>query len=136
MLTTKHFDDIIGSTEVIILNVNDRIKKIREKANLTQDAFAQKINMTRNSVTLIECDKRNPSERTILDICEKFNVNYDWLKHGNGEIYKESNDSIMMLLKSEYNLDEIDIKIIEQYLTLSPIERQIFKNYIKNIGNA
>lgn len=118
------------------MTVNDRIKQLRKKEDLSQETFAKKINLTRNSISLIEGGSRNPSDRTILDICEKFNVNYEWLKNGEGEIYKETSDSIIRLLKNEYDLDDIDVKIIEDYLELSPIERQVFKDYIKKIGSA
>lgn len=116
------------------MTVNDRIKHIRKKANLSQEEFASKINLAGNSISRIENGTRNPSERTIIDICERFDVNYDWLKNGVGEIYKETSDTIITLLKSKYNLDDLDIKIIEQYMTLSPIERQVFKDYIKKMG--
>ncbi len=118
------------------MSIGERIRAIREEANLTQEEFGNNVRLARNTITLIESGRRNPSDRTLLDICERFSVNYEWLTTGNGEIYKETNDTIITLLKSKYNLDELDIKIIEQYLTLSPIERQVFKDYIKKIGNA
>ena len=36
-------------------------------------------------------------------------------------------------LTQEYNLDELDIKIINSYLQLEPDERAVFKKYLKNI---
>lgn len=118
------------------MTINERIRELRKKENLSQEAFAKKINIAGNSVSRIENGSRNLSERTMLDICEKFNVNLDWLKYGEGEMYKETTDAILRLLKAEYNLDDLDLKIIEKYVELSPIERQVFKDYIKKIGNA
>ena len=87
-------------------------------------------------VNLLESGKRQLTARTASDICEKFNVNPHWLETGEGEPYNETIPSVMKLLKAEYNLDELDVKIIEKYLELSPIERQVFKDYIKKIGSA
>ena len=62
--------------------MNTRIKKIRQEENLTQAQFAEKIGLSRNFVAMIEIGQREPSERTISDICRIFEINEDWLKHG------------------------------------------------------
>ena len=117
--------------------INERIKKIRQELSLSQGEFAEKINLARNSISRIENGSRNPSERTIADICSAFKVNYTWLKDGEGDMFDTtSNDTVMTLLKAEYELDELDVQIIERYLALSPIERQVFKDYIKKMRNA
>lgn len=66
--------------------VNDNIKVLRENIlNLSQDEFANELGLQRNTISLIENKKRNPSERTINDICSKFKVNKVWLLNGIGE---------------------------------------------------
>ena len=62
--------------------MNTRIKKIRQDNNLTQAQFADKIGLSRNFVAMIEIDQREPSDRTISDICRIFDINEDWLRHG------------------------------------------------------
>ena len=62
--------------------MNARIKQIRELKGLSQAEFAEMLNLKRNSISLIEVGKRNPSDRTILDICNTFNVSEKWLRTG------------------------------------------------------
>ena len=62
--------------------MNTRIKKIRQDNNLTQAQFADKIGLSRNFVAMIEIGQREPSDRTISDICRIFDINEDWLRHG------------------------------------------------------
>lgn len=114
----------------------DRVIKVRTDANENQSQFAERLNLNRSTISLLEKGERNYTERTLKDICEKYNVNYEWLKDGEGEPYKETVDSTLKLLKAEYDLDELDLKIIEMYMRLSPIERQVFKDYIKKIKGA
>lgn len=95
--------------------------------------FANKLNLSKSTISLAERCERPYTQRTLLDICEKFNVNYDWLMTGEGEMYKESADSILWLLQKEYELDDLDVEIVKGYINLSPIERSVFKEYIKNI---
>lgn len=65
--------------------MKDRIKTIRQSANLTQAQFAEKIGLSRNFVAMIEIGQREPSERTLNDICRIFGVDPVWLRTGEGE---------------------------------------------------
>ena len=70
--------------------VNENIKVLRENIlNLSQDAFASALGLQRNTISLIENKKRNPSERTINDICSKFKINKIWLLEGIGEPFTQ-----------------------------------------------
>lgn len=118
------------------MTLQERVIKVRNDAGLNQAEFGEKLNLGKSLISLAESGKRNYTDRVLSDICDKFNVNSDWLRTGEGEPYNETIPAIMKLLKAEYNLDELDVKIIEKYLELSPIERQVFKDYIKKIGSA
>ena len=118
------------------MDINERITKIRIDAGKTKTDFAATLNISDSLVVLLESGKRKLTSRTASDICEKFNVNPTWLKTGEGEPYNDVITPTMKLLKAEYKLDDLDIQIIEKYLELSPIERQVFKDYIKKIRSA
>lgn len=113
-----------------------RVIKIRTDAGMNQAKFAEQLNLDRSTISMYESGKRGFSKRTLSDICEKFNVNPEWLETGEGEPYNDVVTPTMKLLKAEYKLDDLDIQIIEKYLELSPIERQVFKDYIKKIRSA
>lgn len=115
------------------MTIQERIIKIRTDAELSQADFGNKLNIGNSSVSLLESGKRNLSKRTAADICEKFNVNPEWLESGEGEPYNDAKTPTIKLLKAEYKLDDLDIQIIDNYLELSPIERQVFKDYVKKI---
>ena len=66
--------------------MNLRISQVRKHYELNQTAFAEKLSLTKNYISLIENGNRIPSDRTISDICEKFKVNEDWLRSGEGEM--------------------------------------------------
>ena len=118
------------------MTIVERAIKIRTDAGLTQAEFGTKLNLGKSIISLMESGKRNYTERVLNDICEKFNVNPEWLRNGVGEPYNEVVPTVFKLLKAEYNLDELDIQIIEKYLELSPIESQVFKDYIKKIRSV
>lgn len=67
--------------------MKDRIKKLRKKLDLTQQEFADKIGIPRDSIGGYETGRRNPSEAAISLICAKCNVNEEWLRTGQGEMF-------------------------------------------------
>lgn len=64
--------------------IEDRILIIREKLELSQEEFGERIGVTKSTISLLERKLRNPSERVIRDICREFNINEEWLRNGVG----------------------------------------------------
>lgn len=62
--------------------MNNRISQIRKMHNLNQQEFANKIGLTKNFISLLETGNREPSDRTISDICREFDIQEDWLRYG------------------------------------------------------
>jgi transcriptional regulator with XRE-family HTH domain len=67
--------------------VKDRIKQLRKELGLTQQEFADKLGVKRNTVAMYEMGKTTPSEAVIISICREFNVNEEWLREGIGETH-------------------------------------------------
>lgn len=66
--------------------MNERIKQVRTNAKLTQTEFADKLGLTKNYISLVENGNREPSDRTIADICRIFDIRKEWLLTGEGEM--------------------------------------------------
>lgn len=113
--------------------MNARIKEIREVKGLSQADFAEMLNLKRNSISLIEVGKRNPSDRTILDICNTFNVSEEWLRTGEGEMFIETPSSTMEQLKKEFDLDNFDYNLVYQYLKLDVGQRRAVRDFFYNV---
>ena len=67
--------------------MKDRIKKIRKELDLTQQKFADKLGVKRNTVGQWECGINSLTDQTITAICREFNVNEKWLRDGKGDIF-------------------------------------------------
>lgn len=66
--------------------MNTRIKELRNYLKLSQREFGNAIGL-RSSISEIENGKAPITERTIIAICSKFNVNENWLKSGEGDMF-------------------------------------------------
>ena len=69
--------------------LSERITLIAKNTGMTNTAFAEKLNITQASVSRLLSGKQNPSDRTLIDICDKLGVNEPWLRPGEGPMYKE-----------------------------------------------
>ena len=59
--------------------ISDRIRELRRKDNMTQEQFAEKIGVTANAISKLECGESKLSIETALSISDVCNVSLDWL---------------------------------------------------------
>ena len=67
--------------------IKDRIKKIRKEKKMTQEDFSKKLGLARNSIANYEIGRREPTNAIIVSICREFDVNEEWLRTGEGEMF-------------------------------------------------
>lgn len=70
-------------------NIGQRIKELRKMLGLTQKEFANRIGKSTISIAKWEAGDRTPDESTLKLIAKEFNVNEEWLKSGEGEMFVE-----------------------------------------------
>lgn len=113
--------------------IGDRIYYLRKELNLSQEAFGNKIGIRKASVSLIEKGKNNPSEQTIKSISREFNVNYSWLVNGSGDVFSKTDDALFEALAEEYNLSEIHMRMVKEFLKLDDHDKDVFVKYLENV---
>lgn len=65
----------------------ERIKQLRKNLGLNQTEFGERIGIKQGSVAGYESGARTPLDAVINSICREFDVNEDWLRTGEGEMY-------------------------------------------------
>lgn len=116
--------------------MNNRFKEIREAFSITQQQFADKINLSRNFVAQIEMGTKIPSERTIKDICREFNINEEWLTDGIGEMKKTADRKLSGYLSEIATGDDEFIQnLIEVYMELDPTSKEALKEIAKKMAD-
>lgn len=99
--------------------IGDRVKELRKAMGMTQEKFADRIGLKRNSVAQIELG-RETSDQTIFAICREFRVNEEWLRTGAGEMFVPTPASIVDELAEEYHLCPEAQAMVEKFITLDP----------------
>lgn len=117
--------------------MNKRIKEIRSALTLTQQEFADRLSLKRNTIATYEMGKTSPSDRTINDICEKYNVNEGWLRTGVGEMFNDlpEEDEVAAYVSDLLDDDEknplYDIikEIMHTYSELTPKSQEVIRDF-------
>lgn len=115
------------------MEMNERIKMIRNKIGLTQTDFGIRIGLKQNTVGQIENGQRGITDRTIILLCQTYNVSEDWLRDGTGEMFVEDDNFLLSSLSQQYGLDGLDRKIIEAYINLPDMQRGVIKSFVRNL---
>lgn len=66
--------------------IGEQIRDARKALSLTQKEFSAALGMSENYIWQIEKGQREPSDRTISDICRIFAIREEWLRTGTGEM--------------------------------------------------
>ncbi|EGT3734402.1 TPA: helix-turn-helix transcriptional regulator [Clostridioides difficile] len=115
---------------------NKRIRELRLNLNLSQEEFANKLNLKRNTISLIENGKRNASERTLNDICKTWSISEEWLKHGVGEMFfiKELDEQFAHLVGELSKMEnEVEREIITKMFKLNKKYLTVFDKMIDSL---
>ena len=96
--------------------MKERIIQLRKEMKLSQSDFAQKLNLSRNFIGLVECGERNISDRTFSDICQEFNVNGDWLRTGEGEMFKKRTRNQEILAFANDVMEDVDDSFKKRFI--------------------
>lgn len=77
----------------------NRVKLIRQTMNMSQTEFAKKIGVSQQTLSALENESRPLSDRNIISLCSVFNVNENWLRTGDGEMFPAPPDEDAELME-------------------------------------
>lgn len=82
------------SAPVEIDKIGSRIKEIRKSRGLTQKQFASGVGYTEFHIHLVEVGKINPSDKFLHEVAAAYQVHYEWIVTGTGEMNAEEPEEI------------------------------------------
>lgn len=98
--------------------MNERIRKLRKALDLTQQKFADRLYVKRNTVGQWEIGRNELTDAIILSICREFNVNEEWLRTGEGEMFEELTEQQKILKYTALLLKDKDSAVANAIQTL------------------
>lgn len=68
-------------------DLNLRVSELIDTLGMTKTAFAERLNVSQAFVSQLCSGPKQPSRRTVSDICREFDVNEEWLRNGTGDMF-------------------------------------------------
>lgn len=112
--------------------MNERIKTIRINAGLTQQQFADRIKVKRNTVATYEMGRSIPSDSAIALICREFGINEQWLRNGIEPIYVQSSTFSLDEFVKSRGASDLELDIMKAYFDLEPDVRKMIIEHFKS----
>ena len=131
-------------------SIGGRLNLLIDNLGIKKVEFAQCINVDQSFISQITAGKRNPSDRTIADICRVFSVSEAWLREGVGEMFlpvsekqqlaalfaqieREQSDSLVSImvsgLKAYYDLSDEKKAVVREVIDATLENLQNKKNH-------
>lgn len=80
------------------MNIGEKIKRIRKMAGMTQEELAEKMNVSRQTISKWEKENSSPDLESAIALCELFEISLDDLMKG-GQSVKEEKISLQDMIK-------------------------------------
>lgn len=121
--------------------ISERIAKVvDENCRGNKSAFARAINITPAFAAQLYTGQREPSERTIADICRVFGVSKLWLDTGEGEMYvkRSLNQELDMMVTALMNDADESFKkrFVAALLQVPPDGWNAIEEFVNNLSTA
>lgn len=113
--------------------MNSRLKDIRKALRLTQKEFVARLGITDSGISRLEKGQNQLTDQLIRAICREYKVNYEYLKNGIGEMFVEVPQTVVDELCEQYDLDDFDRIMLQEYLKMDEASRNVLKTYIRKI---
>lgn len=113
--------------------MNNRLKELRSFLDMSLEDFGSTLGVTRATVSRWENGERGISNQAILSICREFNVNEDWLRTGQGEMFQAKNTSLLDQLSQEFGLGLYGQQLLATYLQLSEADKRAVERFVSQL---
>lgn len=111
----------------------EHVNEVRKSLGLTLEKFGEKLGVTKTTISRIEKGVNNLTDQMAISICREYNVNYDYLMYGEGEMFDDLPQTIVDELCAQYDLNDFDKALVEMYVSLPAGSRERIKEYMKQL---
>lgn len=116
-------------------DIGKRIGNLIEILGMKKVRFAERLKIDQSYVTQLTSGKRNPSDRTISDICREFNVREEWLRNGNGEMFLDFTEDEFSKAAASLSNDTFVRSLIIEYWKLDEDSKKLFRDFIHRLSD-
>lgn len=113
--------------------MNERLRQLRNYLGLSQEAFGETVGVTKAAISRIESGVNSLSDRMILSIVTRHNVNENWLRTGSGDMFNpmsEDEELDMYIGRISGSKDKFKKNLLKALCKLTDEEWNVLKKII------
>lgn len=119
--------------------MNERIKELRKKLGLTLEKFGDRLGVGKTAINKLEKGENNVTDQMFKSICREFNVNEEWLRTGEGEMFQIPDDEDAALISdllenTDDDFYKMTLDLIRTYKQLQPESQAVFMNFCRQFA--
>lgn len=117
----------------------ERFLYVLSVCDCSKSKAAEKLNVSPAYISQLCSGVREPSDRTISDICRIFNVNPAWMRHGEEPIFAPDRDNDAELIDrfmedSGNPMRDLIAAIIKTYMQCGQKDKEALKNFAASLS--
>lgn len=117
--------------------INQRIDFLIKDLGVTKTKFAESIHVSSQFISSLCSGAKQPSDRTVSDICREYGVSLAWLEDGVGEMYVQRSMNEELGLMVATLMGEADESFRKRFISammeLPPAFWPEFEKFLKKI---
>ena len=122
------------------MEMHERIRLLRKKHKLSQEAFGERLGVSRSVIKNIELDAlARPEQKLSLIklICKEFSVSEDWLLNGVGEMEVQAETFSLDEFAKQHSATDLELNILKAYFELDPdLREQLIQHFKERLSAA
>ena len=120
--------------------MEERLKKLRKSLKLTQQEFADRIGVKRNTIAQYESGRNAPIDAVITLICRTYGVSDTWLRTGEGDMFvaRDRSEAIAQEV-SRFMADHPDSfreRLVSLLIRLDEKQWEVLEQYARQLVDA
>lgn len=119
------------------MTINERIRYLRKEVlHLNQRQFATDLGMAQTGISSAERNGATITDRFIKSISSVYNVNEEWLRTGEGEIFVKPETFSLDQFVKERGASELELEFLKVYFELDKYVRlQLVEHFVTRFTN-
>ena len=127
------------------MGCGERVKQIRKSKGMTLEKFGERVGVTKQTVSRIENGVNALTEQMLLSVCREFDVNEQWLRTGEGEMFRERSPSEEIGYYVEDLLEydghgnpfyDMIVEMMKTYVELDEKSQAVIRDYFQVVSDG
>ena len=115
--------------------INERFAILRKTCKKNQEQWGTILGISRTGIADIEAGRRKVTNKhlVMLSHWEEYNINIDWLRTGEGDMFLPMETDTLESIRQEYHLTDPQFKFISNFLRLPENEKEVILKFLSSV---